>query len=219
MKGNMELCGGPYGRYGVCGKGLGCTVNTKDFLTTENGRIGICRFACLSTCQRKRVLPVCGSNGMVYKNVCEMERYACLKGLHISTQPLSYCVNNRYCRDRRNCDFVMHVSKSGNIKKAWKQAYKCSGMQTCAGRYSDRPWCASNGKSYSNKCQMNIYGCIIHEKLRPAYLGKCSTSHSEQGYGLLPLDTYTQPIMTYPTDTGTNPDSVPVYNSSDPYSN
>ena len=43
VKGNLEFCGGLFGRYGVCGKGLGCTVNEKTALRGEFRGVGICR--------------------------------------------------------------------------------------------------------------------------------------------------------------------------------
>ena len=42
LKNNREYCGGPYGTYGVCKRGLGCTVSEQKFLSTEDSRVGIC---------------------------------------------------------------------------------------------------------------------------------------------------------------------------------
>lgn len=43
VRGNLELCGGLFGRYGVCGKGLRCTVSEKAVLRGEFTGVGICR--------------------------------------------------------------------------------------------------------------------------------------------------------------------------------
>ena len=43
VKRNLEFCGGLFGRYGVCGKGLRCTVNEKAALRGEFRGVGICR--------------------------------------------------------------------------------------------------------------------------------------------------------------------------------
>ena len=42
FKNNLEYCGGPYGIFGVCNRGLACTVRENKFLTTEDSGIGRC---------------------------------------------------------------------------------------------------------------------------------------------------------------------------------
>ena len=39
---------------------------------------------------------ICGSNGLIYANKCEMDRDQCLKQKEINEKPLSNCLGKRH---------------------------------------------------------------------------------------------------------------------------
>ncbi|XP_029410058.1 follistatin-related protein 4 isoform X2 [Nannospalax galili] len=61
-----------------CGKKL-CSRGSRCVLNRETGR-PVCR--CLEVC-RPRYMPVCGSDGRLYENHCELRRAACLLGKRV----------------------------------------------------------------------------------------------------------------------------------------
>ena len=73
----------------------------------------------------------------------------------------------------------MLLSKKGHFNYIWRQAYKCPGMDYCAKLYSYATWCASNGRSYSSVCQINVHSCILNKELQAEYKGLCSRNGSE----------------------------------------
>lgn len=44
---------------------------------------GIAECVCKSACPDHKGRPICGSDGLLYKNHCDLHRQACLKGIHI----------------------------------------------------------------------------------------------------------------------------------------
>lgn len=180
VKGNNELCGGEFGKYGICGRGLRCTVRIRRFLLSENGPTGLCKpIACLQKC--KRPAPVCGSNGFIFKNLCEMGKFACLGGTKITSRPLSECISNRRCeRVRGACDFVLQSSVHSSFHSVRRQSFgNCHGLSSCSSRrYAAKSKCANNLLTYTSRCQKNIHACILGERLKWGSSGKCQKGKS-----------------------------------------
>lgn len=102
-----EVCGGPYGIRGRCLQDLSCTVDSAEFLTGNDVQ-GICLNesivpgACFKDCSTRKPKSVCGNDGRIYANSCELRKQNCLipEGRQpdkIKTAPSSIC--NQACGD------------------------------------------------------------------------------------------------------------------------
>ncbi|TWW55359.1 Follistatin-related protein 5 [Takifugu flavidus] len=70
-----------------CGLGQHCVVNH------ETGQ-GVC--TCLDHC-KPHYKPVCGSDGKLYQNHCELHRASCLKGFRITIVHSEECFYKEKC--------------------------------------------------------------------------------------------------------------------------
>ncbi|XP_063584887.1 agrin-like isoform X3 [Penaeus indicus] len=134
--------------------------------------------------------PVCGSNGVTYSNLCELERANCKSDEEITvayegeckgrvTESCDYGCPENYdpvcgsdgvtysnlCElERANCqsDEEITVAYSGECKSC---DFGCSGLWD--------PVCGSDGVTYSNPCQLEIASCLNGGDISLAYPGEC----------------------------------------------
>ena len=100
---------------------------------------------CDKPCITRIFKPVCGSNGVTYNTLCDLEKAACKSEEEITM------VSEGRCRQTtigdKNCP------------------------EFCTEQYE--PVCGSNGKTYSNLCKLNSEACQTRVSLRMAYRGEC----------------------------------------------
>ncbi|XP_028414131.1 agrin-like isoform X2 [Dendronephthya gigantea] len=94
---------------------------------------------CAVPCPRKRLPPVCGSDGNTYPNYCIMKETACQFGQRIRAHGLGHCKP------------------------------KC--QTKCTMEYN--PQCGTDGKTYGNPCQLKATLCESDGKVRLAHHGEC----------------------------------------------
>ncbi|XP_037778316.1 serine protease inhibitor dipetalogastin-like isoform X2 [Penaeus monodon] len=97
---------------------------------------GDCDFGCPDNYD-----PVCGSNGVTYSNLCDLERANCQSDQEITVAYPGEC---------NSCDFG------------------CSGLWD--------PVCGSDGVTYSNLCQLEIANCLNGGGISLAYPGECEAT-------------------------------------------
>ncbi|XP_072050388.1 uncharacterized protein [Amphiura filiformis] len=91
--------------------------------------------------------PVCGSNGVIYDNECEMNKAACEGEIEILLAPPEVC-EEAEATVPDLCDI------------------KCNRMY--------RPVCGSDGTTYSNECMMGFEACQQNIEVTKAYDGPCA---------------------------------------------
>ncbi|XP_023288194.1 agrin [Orussus abietinus] len=107
--------------------------------------------------------PVCGSDGVDYPNVCELNRAACSRGVNVTVA------------FRGKCDPCAGVScmepEVCQLDASRQPACRCG--EQCGLEFS--PACGSDGKTYSNECTLRQEGCRSRMQLRKIYKGVCSS--------------------------------------------
>lgn len=69
--------------------------------------------------------PVCGSDGQLYQNQCQMEVFACRNGTRIKQVPLSQCPNSKSSISTQHLDFSLAAVRLYNFVTAatWIQTF------------------------------------------------------------------------------------------------
>ncbi|ODN03364.1 Agrin [Orchesella cincta] len=107
--------------------------------------------------------PVCGSNGVNYKNKCELDREACRLGRNITVRYEGKC---------DPCEDILCTSPQVcHLDEGRRAVCRCS--EVCTMDFN--PVCGSDGKTYANECVMRQEGCRSRRDLRIIYRGKCSS--------------------------------------------
>ncbi|KAL7636794.1 UNVERIFIED_CONTAM: hypothetical protein RMT77_012550 [Armadillidium vulgare] len=100
---------------------------------------------CKKSCG-KEISPVCGSDGFIYTNMCELKKTNCKSRSDLG----AYLVPDKYC-----------MRSAGS---------KCE--HKCRSQYD--PVCGSNGRTYLNKCIFRVQQCMTG--ITFAHFGPCITA-------------------------------------------
>lgn len=115
-------------------------------------------------------LPICGSDGQNYANVCEMEKTACLEMRSIVKKYDGKC---------DPCEGIScHSGDICRVNISRQPSCLCSNI-SCDDALT--PVCASNGRTYKNECFMKSESCKIEREIIKLYDGKCSEDNDPCG--------------------------------------
>ncbi|CAF3750071.1 unnamed protein product [Adineta steineri] len=143
-------------------KALAC-LNGKTCMI-EDG-IGVCR--CLFNCSSEEN-KVCGSNGIIYQNSCELERDRCIRDDNIVSVDSSYCTSS--CNTLQ-CPY-------GRCQQNHNGQVECECTQ-CSTIYTDYDkLCGNNGFTYSSRCHLEYEACTRRVSIEPVHMGQCDNCHN-----------------------------------------
>ncbi|GAB1289362.1 Agrin [Apodemus speciosus] len=160
-----------------CAFGAICTV--------KNGKaVCECQRVCLDTYD-----PVCGSDGVTYGNVCELESMACALGREIQVAHRGPCVPE--------CELHVHacthqislyVASAGHCQTCGETVCTfgavCSAGQCVCPRCEHPPpgpVCGSDGVTYLSACELREAACQQQVQIEEAHAGPCEPAECGSG--------------------------------------
>ncbi|XP_044018032.1 agrin-like isoform X3 [Aphidius gifuensis] len=107
--------------------------------------------------------PVCGTDGVDYPSVCELNKTSCEKSANVTVAFHGKCdpCSTVVCSEPEVCQ----------LDASRQPACHCG--EQCGLEFS--PVCGSNGKTYSNECSLRQEACRSRLPLRKIYNGACSS--------------------------------------------
>ncbi|XP_045445693.1 agrin-like [Melitaea cinxia] len=142
----------------TCGPGEQCrpTADAKSYNCE-------CPTSCPSYGDHEGSLPLCASDARDYPGICEMRRAACETHTNITFKYYGKCdpCAGVTCPDPEVCQL------DDNRQPL------CRCAESCPLEFS--PICASDGKTYSNECQMHRESCRARKQLKLIFKGQCSS--------------------------------------------
>ncbi|XP_026758909.2 agrin-like [Galleria mellonella] len=122
-----------------------------------------CPTSCPSYGDHEGSRPLCASDARDYPGECEMRRAACESNTNITFKYYGKCdpCAGVTCPDPEVCQLDERRSPS------------CRCAEPCPLEFS--PVCASDGKTYSNECQMHRESCRARKQLKIIFKGQCSS--------------------------------------------
>nr|XP_014340062.1 PREDICTED: agrin [Latimeria chalumnae] len=155
----LTLCRGM-----LCGFGAVCERDPAD------GSKGIC--VCKKTSCPTVVAPVCGSDYSTYSNECELEKAQCSQQRRIKVISRGPCGAKDPCSEVK-CSFGSTCAPSSDGLSA-----KCICPTSCSNQPNEMV-CGSDGRDYSNECEINKYACDQKKNIKKKFDGHCDKCKEE----------------------------------------
>ena len=114
--------------------------------------------------------PVCGSNGITYRNECIMKKIACEEQLNIELHMTGTCPQDAEEEEQNEENEIK--AKDNEVEDLDE---KCRPL--CPRHLL--PVCASNGKTYNNECEMKAAICR-DESIKKLHEGSCDEMKAQQ---------------------------------------
>ncbi|CAF2581690.1 unnamed protein product [Rotaria sp. Silwood2] len=152
----------------ICLNGKTCMI--------ENG-IGVCR--CLFNCSSDKN-QICASNGIIYRNLCEMERDGCIRGENFVPVDTSNCkLFDHFLLEivffnegMPACDTT--ICPYGQCKQQSNSQIECQCIP-CSTNYSYEDLiCGDNGITYPSRCFLEYDACTRQTNITPNHMGQCN---------------------------------------------
>ncbi|CAB4027950.1 agrin-like isoform X3 [Paramuricea clavata] len=123
------------------------------------------------------VQPVCGSNGVTYANLCDLQRSSCQNAQLIEVVSRGRCLTTteppltRVPTTPAICPFTCSFYSRCEVRNG---SARCVCPSLCSGVVT--PVCGSNGVTYGNLCELKRASCKNHEYLQVVNNGQCLTT-------------------------------------------
>ncbi|XP_072013056.1 uncharacterized protein [Amphiura filiformis] len=172
-------------RSNFCG---GCNAEFYDHISGRRLTSEQCGATCPSNCDTAYV-PVCGSDGRTYPNLCNLRRQDCTTNVPLTVMHPGQCLNSicpTVCTTEYNpvcgsngqtfgnrCELGRAACATNTLTLAYPGA--CIPIGTCqhACTREYMPVCGNDAKTYSNICELRRQACNYHPDLRELYSGEC----------------------------------------------
>ncbi|XP_023317624.1 agrin-like isoform X1 [Trichogramma pretiosum] len=155
---------GPCEKTDPCAK-LNCSLGSH-CVRTPDGEDARCE--CMDSCpshgDHDAAGPVCGSDGVDYPSLCDLNRVACSTSTNISVAFRGKCdpCAGVECTEPEICQ----------LDAQRQPACRCN--EQCGPEHE--PVCGSDGKTYANECNLRLEACRTRQRdLRKIYAGACNS--------------------------------------------
>ncbi|XP_043232280.1 follistatin-A-like isoform X2 [Amphibalanus amphitrite] len=159
-------------------KSVKCARKNEQCVLDQN-RIPHCA-PCLRRCSDRASSPICGVNGVTYKNRCQARRAACLNG---SAIPIAY---RGPCRPGLTCSRLRCKQGQRCLLSPKTRTPRCVNCQLrCRrrGRGKQIKVCGSNYVTYRSWCHLMKDSCATGLVIDVLHHGKCYSRRFEAGAG------------------------------------
>jgi hypothetical protein len=172
-------------------KSFNCMKKTAVTVAYQGACVDLKESECNVACTMQNQ-PVCGTNGLTYGNLCQLESDACLKKIPVVVAHQGECADttcNVACTMKNEPVCGTDGLTYGNLCQLESEAClkkssvtvahqgECVDLKqsTCnvACTMQNVPVCATNGLTYGNLCQLEADACLTKTAIAVAHQGEC----------------------------------------------